>query len=1156
MKARQNYISFKKVILLLLTFFFCNTISYGQDLSEIFDKAKNLRNEFKFEEASTFLDKNIKLFEDNNYNLYQVYSFHADLYHTLRNFSKAKVYYLKFYLLYKQNIEHIKESSISSFYVNLRNLSGTYYLLSEYKEAIAAYEELLELIERNPTYLSLYESDKIDYYFNIAFCNLLIKDISSGEKYVQKALELDTTNKKTEEINAYYLMHQGNVVEARKIFLDLAQTFGDDYYFEIIDYFNKLKRSNWISKNTRNDYEALLYIIEALKYKKNIIEFKLSNKSGITATLYKETLVINGDGEMEDFFYQKTPWFESRGKIKHIIINEGVSNIGAYVFEGLDRLESISLPGTITKIGEGAFINCIKIECIKIPGSVKSIEKYAFKSCEKIISMTIPKGITSIEDQTFFSCKKLISVDIPNSVKSIGTNAFSFCESITEIHIPENLAFIEKEAFSFCKKLTAITIPSGVTKIGEKVFDFSGLNSISVNSANSRYFSVNDRALCCTDTLLFVLGSDDFTIPEGITFIGRYAFNIINLLEYNEISSVTLPNSITSIGDFAFINCRNISYMNIPESVTNIGEGAFRGCAGLKTITLPPNLETINSKTFYLCEQLESVIIPKSVRYIGDYVFFNTVIKSIDIQNSDIQLGNSCFGGSNEIKLFIFDKKSKYLFKDGLLSVADTLLFCLRSTTGSVSIPGNIKYIEENAFQDCEFITSVSIPNGVTHINKDAFRSCRRLTSIVIPNSVIFIGEGAFASCHYLNSVVLPENLKEIKIGTFFNCFSLLSINLPKNLKTIKDYAFQYSGLVSVVLPNSLDSIQSKAFYSCEKLTSITIPENINYVSFEVFDKCPKLKTVVNLGTIPQNIDKDAFGKLLTDSVDLSKITLYVNESAVLSYQNADVWENFNVQPHWKNSETLSITSSKVDEILLQAKILHQQKENGKAVSLLLQNKELFDEAKNLSSLYGHLSWYYIFEKDFKKAEEAANIAISNDSCQIWVKINLAHSLLLQEQYSSAVNLYESLSTKFFTKKQTFSSLIINQLKEIENAGLLNSKQLTSIYRTRMDLLSLCDFENKVVKSRRLFKNLQYYNVIDILPLPNYITEKNPLSTEALMILGASNYFYGNKLYNVNNNYLQSEKCFLQLKSILDKKEKKYSKEESTPKSRSAFLVS
>ena len=853
-----------------------------------------------------------------------------------------------------------------------------------------------------------------------------------------------------------------------------------------------------------------------------IKKFQLSENSDITTTLNNGTLTFSGNGEMEDFFYKTSPWYEQREKINHVIIKEGILNIGAYAFENMGNLQSIILPETITKIGEGAFDNCKKIEEVKIPGSVKAIEQFAFRNCQNIRSITIPEGIASIENGTFDNCEMLEFINLPNSIKNIGMFSFANC-TFTTFKIPENVASIGEGAFMFCPNLSKITIPSRVTSIGEDVFNSSGLKSISVDDANTRYYSINDRALCSIDTLLFVLGEKDFHIPENITTIGSKAFFTISEFEgYNKISSVTIPNSVKIIGD-----------------------KAFKGCVNIKTIKIPPELETINNSAFSGCKDLNSIIIPENVKNIGDFVFENTGIKSIVFQNSDIHIGKGCFSGCDNLNSINFNERSKYTFNDGLLCINDTLVFCIRSKTGSVTIPQNIRYIEERAFQGCKKITSVSIPDGVTHIKNYAFADCSNLNSVIIPNSVMYLGESTFENDASLASLTLSDNILDIESRTFNNCFNLSSVILPDNLKTIGEYAFANTNLISAVFPESLNKVLRQAFYSCKKLTSITIPDKLLIMQSQAFDECPELKTVVNLSSVPQNIESNAFGY---DPTGLNKITLYVTESSVLSYKNTNTWEDFNIQPLWKNSETLSSSIIEAEETIKQAKILLRQKDNGKAISLLLQNKATFEKTNDLSSFYGHLSWYYIFEKDFKKAEEAASMALSIDNSQTWININHAHALLLQGQYESANKIYDSLSTIPFIKRQTHSNIILEQLKEIENAGLLNNEQMAQVEKTRTELFILIDTEKKVAMSRNLFSFgiKDYKDAVDLLtPIQNRFSEKNPFSTEATILLGAIYYSFAWQIETniVNENLSKSENYFLQAKNILENTGKKHTKE-------------
>ena len=1152
--------------------FVCNIIIYGQNANTILNRADSLSSEKNYDESISLLEKNIQLFENDNANVFLFYNRLGNNYFDIKDYENAKKWYLKYYQRRKPLLKNGVKNDIYWFSRNLKALTRTYNYLSDYRGAIAVSNENIEFIKSHTISFDNYESEIASLYGNTSWYYLLIKEFSSSEKAAKQALEIDGTKIWVKTNIAHSLLFQGKTAEAEKMYYDLAHTdYENNKTFSqtLLNDFDEFDKAGLVPQNMRNDFERIKSAIIVINKNINLENLRLSDKSDVTVTLNKDTLIFSGNGEMEDFLYQKTPWHERRKTIKHIIIKEGITSIGAYAFEDCDEIRTVGLSNTITKIGEGAFSGCKKINIIEIPNNVTTIGQYAFSHCENIESITIPKMVTSIDFGTFIGCRFLKDIYIPNSVKSIGEYAFRFCKNITTINIPEGVISIGNRAFEFCDNLVEATIPSSVTNMSEYAFHSSGLQYLFIDSANPRYSSVNNRALCSNDTLLIVIGNDDLTIPEGITTISRNSFQKVSK-DFSEISSVTLSESVTSLDSFAFYGCRNLEYINIPQNVTNIGYAAFKGCINLKTVELPPNIETINIATFQNCSRLESIIIPESVRNIGDYAFENTRIKSIVIPNSDIHIGDGCFWGCDSLESIVFDKKSRYSFNDGLLSVADTLIICKHSKTGPVVIPENIKHIVRYAFVDCINITSVTIPSGVTqvaegtfrncvnmksvlipdgitHIKKQAFKDCINLTSVVIPNSVIYLGEEAFYSDSSLVSITLSDNLTEINKEAFNRCIKLPSIILPKKLETIGKRAFgSCENLSSVIFPDSLCEIYEDAFSYCKKLTSITIPENVYTIGGSAFYNCRDLKTIVNLSSIPQKISAYTIRNTISDSVDYKSITLYVPESSITSYQNADGWENFNIQPIRKNSKTLSSSIYEAEEAIKQAKLLHERKENEKVISLLLQKKAVFDKINSLSSFYGQLSWYYLFVKDFNKAKEAANTALAIDSSQLWIRLNLAHALLLQGQNDSANEIYSYLSSKIFIKKQTYCSLILEQLNEIENAGLLNSKNQRQVENTRAKVSALFDIEKQIIKSRSFFERNNFENVINTLePLQNRFTEKNHFSTEALHLLGTSYCFYSSDygVKNVNDIYLRSENCFLQLINNLDKTEMKYSKE-------------
>ena len=269
-----------------------------------------------------------------------------------------------------------------------------------------------------------------------------------------------------------------------------------------------------------------------------------------------------------------------------------VTSIGNGAFRECSGLTSVSIPNSVTSIGYSAFYGCSGLTSVTIPNSVTSIGNSAFRECSGLTSVSIPNSVTSIGNSAFYYCIGLTSVNIPNSVTSIENWAFSYCSGLTSVTIPNSVTYIGGHAFYRCSGLTSVTIPNSVTTIGESAFaDCSSLNSINVASGNTHYSSI-DGVLYnyVQDTLIECPGArTSLTIPNSVTSIGNNAF-----LYCRGLTSITIPNSVTSIGNDAFYYCRGLTSITIPNSVTSIGNNAFSYCRGLTSVkclaSIPPSI--------------------------------------------------------------------------------------------------------------------------------------------------------------------------------------------------------------------------------------------------------------------------------------------------------------------------------------------------------------------------------------------------------------------------------------------------------------------------------------------------------------------------------------------------------------------------------------
>ena len=618
-------------------------------------------------------------------------------------------------------------------------------------------------------------------------------------------------------------------------------------------------------------------------------------------------LTISGSGRMSDFSPESTyAWRANKDSIQSVVISDGVTRIGNYAFQTCNKLNSITIPDSVVFIGLDAFASC-GLTSIKIPGGVTGIYDYAFHGCSNLESITIPDSVTNIGQGAFAFCTNLKSIRIPDGVTRIENYMFQGCWSLTSITIPDSVTSIGYRGFSDCSSLTSITIPDSVTSIGDDAFKgcsairYANLGSNGAKALGNagytfRVPSTNyDLIYLYTDgniTGLEIRGVDkdatEITIPDSVTSIGDFAFSkcyglksvavssiekwlsfslsnlgysgIKLIINGEEVKNLTIPDSVTSIGANAFRACGGLTSITIPDSVTSIGANAFRACGGLTSITIPDSVTSIGNYAFYNCSNLTDVYYTgtedQATLFINKYIGTDNVpLTSAVWHYNYVPAPTSGTCGEN----LTWELNGNMIIISGTGAMYDyeecqSPFYQVRDEFDSLLLNEGITYIGEYAFYGCTGITNVNMPASLETIGKDAFSHNPKLVTVnfVDEGNLGKIGVGAFAECTGLTSVTIPYSVGEIGSYAFFGCLGLKEIVLPDRISVIEEYAFNDTSLEEVFIPGKVTEIEEHAFENCDNLRTVIMPGGVTQIGEYAFSGCTSLDEVLYKGTQSQ----------------------------------------------------------------------------------------------------------------------------------------------------------------------------------------------------------------------------------------------------------------------------------------------------------------
>ncbi len=655
---------------------------------------------------------------------------------------------------------------------------------------------------------------------------------------------------------------------------------------------------------------------------------------------YDGTMILSGTGDMYDYDYSETPWFDYRDSIRTVIVEEGITGVGDNAFIYCRNLQEVRLAQSLKRIGEYAFNFCSSLSGLELPAGLTAIDTYAFagckaltgslwipdgvteisygafNSCEGLTSVRLPDGVTEIDDSAFWGCYDLADINFPKSLTRIGDDAFYGC-SITSVILPEGLitlegaftscAFLEtvvlpdtllsigNGAFMWCRGLKRITIPFSVSEIGSTAFrDCTSLeevvfkgsapqmqDSTFYGTATTCYYpaGVASWDYACMDysgTLTWVA----YDTPGGVYASGSCGDAVTWALDTSGVLTISGSGEMMEFTELDapwYPAVADIRTLVIKEGVTSIGTGAFMDCENLQAIQLPDSLQSIGNVAFGGCSSLRSFTIPKGLSSFGNAVF----LWCDNLSSITVHPENPWFSIDEKHVLYSKDKTQ-------LVSAPATL-------SGSYTIPEGVTSIGQSAFTYCWNLTEVSIPESVKSIGFYAFSGCSGLTKMELPAGLTTIEDGAFNGCSGLTQIKIPSGVTRIGGAAFMGCRNLQSVELPQNLKEIGYSAFNgCSALTEVTLPERVVTIGHDAFYGCSGLTRIRIPAGVTSLEETTFSDCGALEEIVFLGDAPAFGDNVFFGVTANAYYDSQNATW--NDSVLLQHGGTITWAGCDVE--------------------------------------------------------------------------------------------------------------------------------------------------------------------------------------------------------------------------------------------------------------------
>ncbi len=551
------------------------------------------------------------------------------------------------------------------------------------------------------------------------------------------------------------------------------------------------------------------------------------------------TLTIYGEGPVDEREYY--PWTElADPSLTQIIVENGVTNIPAGMFQGLSYVMDAEIAGTVTSIGANAFKDCTNLFSIELPGALTTLSGTAFDGTN-ITELHLPSALLGITDNYFSGCTWLESISgqstgyyadgdalytadktkllwhsdarndsifIPEGVTEIGAGVFQY-DYIYQLNLPASLTLVGENAFYDCQ-ITEVIFAGTQTQ----------WDALSIMTGNG---GLTSAPVTCTGTepedptVDYLAYGTENGLPWTLTHDGiltispnqngrgelpNYEINGYSATwEYceihwgdpappwsayqDDITAIVIEEGVMGIGAHAFMGLHGLKSVSLPASLAYIGEQAFTQCRYLETVTIPENsdLMELGDEAFSAAMSLKAFPLPEGLRSIGYECFYWNALTNVHIPASVKAIGEKAFDSCDDLEsITVAEENGFFASYDGALYSKDMTTvyrYPQAAKTKQIIVPDSVRTIEGNAFSDCINVVNIWLPDGITEIKRYTFTHCDKLTYIRLPETLTTLGYAPFSRCFDLHALYLPESLTSID---------------PYNDKTYLAYKMFYEG--------------------------------------------------------------------------------------------------------------------------------------------------------------------------------------------------------------------------------------------------------------------------------------------------------------------------------------------------------------------------